>query len=133
MAGLIKDESGRLLLTVRAKDPKKGMLDLPGGFVEPGETAEAAIRREIREELGIELRKIEYFRSGANDYTYKGLTYSTLDLAFVCRPASFEGLRPADDVAGIVFLAPGEIVLEDVAFGSIRFFIMEYAGKNRHG
>lgn len=47
VAGLIFNEKGQLLLTIRAKDPGKGLLDLPGGFVDMGENADQALRREI--------------------------------------------------------------------------------------
>jgi len=43
----------RLLLTLRAADPKKGWWCLPGGFVEWGETPEEAARRELFEETGL--------------------------------------------------------------------------------
>jgi 8-oxo-dGTP diphosphatase len=51
------DEDGRVLLTQRpAGKPMAGLWEFPGGKVEPSETPEAALIREIREELGIELR-----------------------------------------------------------------------------
>ncbi|WP_106400821.1 NUDIX hydrolase [Actinocorallia populi] len=49
---VLVDESGRLLLIERADT---GGWGLPGGFMEPGESFEDAARREVREELGIEI------------------------------------------------------------------------------
>jgi 8-oxo-dGTP pyrophosphatase MutT (NUDIX family) len=49
---LFLDESDRLLLVVPSY---KDFLDLPGGYVEPGESPSTAARREVREELGIEI------------------------------------------------------------------------------
>ena len=86
--GLIVDEQDRLLVIVRADEPARGTWDLPGGFAEPGETAEETLRREVREETGLELASAEYVGSEPNTYPYKGITYPTLDLAFLCRPAA---------------------------------------------
>ena len=48
---IIVNKAGQILMEVRAKEPKFGMLDVPGGFVEHGETAEVACVRECREEF----------------------------------------------------------------------------------
>ncbi|MGV1013492.1 MAG: NUDIX domain-containing protein [Methyloceanibacter sp.] len=52
---VIYDRAGRVLLIRRKHEPFKGAYALPGGFVEIGETTEAACRREVQEEVGIEL------------------------------------------------------------------------------
>ena len=50
---VILDGQGRILLIRRKHEPFKGAFALPGGFVEIGETVEAACRREVLEETGI--------------------------------------------------------------------------------
>jgi 8-oxo-dGTP diphosphatase len=52
---LIQDENGRVLLIKRAVKPFKGVWCLPGGKVEEGERVEAALEREIIEELGVRI------------------------------------------------------------------------------
>lgn len=54
----IYDPEGRVLLIRRGHDPYAGGYALPGGFVEIGETMEAACRREVREETGIEVGEL---------------------------------------------------------------------------
>ena len=53
---VVRDDSGRLLLVLRRNDPGRGLWSLPGGRVAPGETVEAAVRREGREETGLDVR-----------------------------------------------------------------------------
>lgn len=56
VAGLIVDEAGRVLLAQRRADQAHPLLwELPGGKVEPGEAPEAALARELVEELGVEV------------------------------------------------------------------------------
>ena len=55
VAGVIRDALGRILLARRtAGRDLAGLWEFPGGKVEPGETAEAALARELHEELGIQ-------------------------------------------------------------------------------
>ena len=56
VGALVHDAAGRLLMIQRGHDPHRGRWTLPGGRVEPGETAEAAVVREIGEETGLEIR-----------------------------------------------------------------------------
>ena len=55
---VIFDPVGRVLLIRRKHEPSAGSHALPGGFVKIGETVEAACRREVREEAGIEVSEL---------------------------------------------------------------------------
>lgn len=55
-AAIVRD--GKLLLIRRLRPPEAGFWSLPGGKVDPFETVEATARREIAEELGIELKAL---------------------------------------------------------------------------
>jgi len=54
---------GEEILLARGKNFAEGMYSTPAGFVEPGETLEEAVAREITEELGITVANIRYFGS----------------------------------------------------------------------
>ena len=81
---IIRNEQDEILVGKRVFNPAKGTLDLPGGFVDFGENAETAARREIEEEVGIKLdeSKLKYLFSLPNEYMYSGFLISTMDLFF---------------------------------------------------
>jgi mutator protein MutT len=93
---LINDKD-ELLFAERARNPQKGKYDFPGGFVDFGETAETAARRELQEELGVESQRLELITTIAN--RYDELT-TTVDCIYICRAWTNE-ILPADDVASI--------------------------------
>ena len=62
----------KLLVLKRRDDPFKGLWDLPGGFMQEGEAPEEALKREIKEELGIDLRNPFFMRSFPGTYFWKG-------------------------------------------------------------
>jgi len=119
-AAFIQNENGDLLACRRAKEPVKGTLDLPGGFVDNDETAEKAIVREIKEELNGEVEKLEYLFSLPNLYEYCGLTVPTLDMFFACRLKSTENLKASDDVEALEFIPLNKLQPEHFGLKSIR-------------
>jgi ADP-ribose pyrophosphatase YjhB (NUDIX family) len=53
VGAVVRDGQGRLLLVQRAQPPGRGLWSVPGGRVEPGETAPEAVVREVAEETGL--------------------------------------------------------------------------------
>jgi NAD+ diphosphatase len=119
VAVLIEQE-GRYIFLKRGKDPGRGLLDLPGGFIDPGETAEEACKREIMEEIGIPIGNLRFLFSHPNTYPYKGITYKTCDLLFQGKAGGGEFVRQEEEVEEILLLRKEEISLNDMAFPSIR-------------
>ena len=119
-AGVIIDELGRMVVLVRGQEPGRGKWDLPGGFVDPGETAEEALRREVREELGLEVTALRYLGSWPNVYDYMGVRYRTVDFGFVCEVAGAEGARAMEsEIAETLLLEPRDVDIERFAFASV--------------
>ncbi|MBM3846294.1 MAG: NUDIX domain-containing protein [Verrucomicrobia bacterium] len=127
-AALILRNDGEALFIRRAKDPGKGMLAMPGGFIDMDETAEDAVRREVREEVGLEIGGLEFLCSHPNPYSYRGIVYPVLDLFFVARAPDGQAPRALDDVAGFVWLDPRRIDSAGLAFPSMRHAIRVYQG-----
>jgi ADP-ribose pyrophosphatase YjhB (NUDIX family) len=126
VGAIIPDEQGRILLLRRAKDPRKGKLGAPGGFMDPGETVEVALRREVMEEVNLDVVSMEYLYSAPNYYEYRGITYPTADLFFVGHVKSFETLRAMDEVESVLFADPREIDEKEIAFPSLYQAIRVY-------
>ena len=118
MAVLTLDD--RILLARRAHDPAKGKLDLPGGFVDPDESAEAALRRELKEEMGLVLEAMTYLGSAPNRYAYGGMVYPTCDLVYHSPLDTIPSVLDKTEVSEVVLLKPHEIVLDELAFPSNR-------------
>jgi ADP-ribose pyrophosphatase YjhB (NUDIX family) len=139
--GCVIDVDGRLLFLVRGKEPSIGKLDLPGGFVDPGEGALEGLYREIKEEIGwsppiphgAPLTEIfTFLDSFHNQYPYKNIIYNTCDMYFYL---SAPGLRERDlvlekaEIAGVRFLKPEEIDMNEIAFDSTRRAVQAYLQK----
>ena len=80
------------------------MLGPPGGFLDFGETAEKAVRREIEEETGLDVRIEAYLGSFPNRYLYRDILYPTLDIFFLCRVEPFRSAAALEEVESLVIL-----------------------------
>lgn len=128
-AAFILNAKGELLVVRRAKEPAKDTLDLPGGFVDNGETAEEGILREIKEETGLEVQQVEYLFSIPNIYRYSGMDIHTLDMFYLCHVEEDE-VRPADDVAECMWIPLGKVYVERFGLRSIRQAVHTFLQRN---
>ncbi len=87
VAGIIEDKAtGKILATERGYGEFKGLWEFPGGKIEPGETREAALVRELQEELAIEAKIEKFIGTVEYDYPKFHLTMH----AFLCVVANGE-------------------------------------------
>lgn len=126
VACFVKNKDGDLLVVRRAKDPAKGTLDLPGGFLDMHETAEEAAAREIKEETGLDIISCRYLFSLPNIYLYMGFHVHTLDLIFECQVDSFAGVQAADDAEEVLIVSSSQLNPGDFGLDSIRKAIKIY-------
>lgn len=126
---VILEKEGEILFTVRQKDPKKGRLDLPGGFTDPDETAEESCIRELREELNLPLKPedLQYFTSHPNQYAYGGIIYKTEDLIFIGKlPKEWNMQLEKEEIQAIQWIKKSEIDLAQIGFDSLRYAVQKY-------
>ncbi len=132
-AGIIINEKDEILLTVRGIEPHKGKLDLPGGFVDPGESLENAVIREVKEELNLEVKNIKFVGSAPNTYFYSQITVFTTDVGFLCQIDDFSSIKPQDDISDYKFYKFEEIPFEDISSPSITKIIELFIKKRNSG
>jgi len=113
-------------------DPDKGKLDLPGGFVDPNETAQEAACREVKEEMGMEIRpeQLRFITTFPNNYLYKDVAYRTMDIFFECslEEEQVQIVAP-DEIKALQWYSLEEIPEDMIGFISVRTVIHQL--KNR--
>ena len=120
-AGVIaEDREGRLLLVRRAKEPGRGLLGVPGGFVDIGERAEESARREAREETGVEVEGLRFLGSWPNLYEWRGVAYPVVDLYFTGRAREGSIARARHEVEEVLWLRLDEVDPATLAFPTTR-------------
>jgi ADP-ribose pyrophosphatase YjhB (NUDIX family) len=78
------DRDGEFLALRRAGEPKQGEWNMPGGFVEAGESGPEAIAREVLEETGLEIEVEEVIGIFASTYGEGEDAKPIFDVAFLC-------------------------------------------------
>ncbi len=120
VAAVIFDEQGRIFATQRGYGEWKDWWEFPGGKIEPGETPQQALRREIREELDADIEVGELLRTIDYDYPTFHLTMH----CFKCRLANghltlleheaAKWLTPSD-LQSVRWLPADEEIIQDLS------------------
>lgn len=103
---VVLDDQGRVLLARRAHDPGQGLWDLLGGFMDEGEEPLETLRRELREEAGLEIEVGDFLGGIPDRYGQEGTW--TVNLYWTVRVAAGDP-EPADDVAELAWVPTGSL------------------------
>ncbi|MDR3704070.1 MAG: NUDIX hydrolase [Candidatus Sulfopaludibacter sp.] len=118
--GAIMLRRDRILMAQRGKEPLKGWWSLPGGALETGESLADGVRREVREETGLEIEPLgvlEIFerilrdQDGTPEYHYVLIDY-------VCRVTGGT-LFPGDDVCAVDWVRRADLPNLQITEGTL--------------
>lgn len=105
-SAIVLDGEERVLLARRAHDPGRGLWDLLGGFMDEGEEPLETLRRELREETGLEIEVGDFLGGVPDRYGEDGIW--TMNLYWTARVSA--GVpEPADDVAELAWAPLAEL------------------------
>ncbi len=129
--GLILVYKERVVLTRRNLPPALGKLSLPGGFAEPGESADEAALRECREEIGLQPRTLRYLASYPNNYLYKNVLYSSCDIFYTAKLRALNYTLQEEEISELILVDPEKIDYSDIAFPSVEKALKTYCARFR--
>lgn len=120
---LIFNSKKEVLLVERRFEPRKDMLDFPGGFVDIGENFFKSAVREAKEELGIDILEsdLEFFADLNDQYDYSKLTFHTMGLVLrVTKTFEIDEMQAMDDAKSLKFYPVDRIPIERMGFESMK-------------
>lgn len=123
-AGCTVVRDGKALVARRAREPEKGRLDVPGGFLLPGEDPITGLKREVDEELGIEIDVSVSDCVSMVPHEYGDEGDFVLSLGFVARLVSGEP-SASDDVQEILWVSRDELDELDFAWSHDRELVRQ--------
>ncbi|MER7968540.1 NUDIX hydrolase [Streptomyces sp. NPDC096080] len=106
---------GRVLLIERGWPPHKGALALPGGHVDPGETAREAAARELAEETGVSLDPADLVMVGVYDTPGRDPRGRYVSVAYLATVPNGTTARAGDDATAVRWLPltnPGHLAFD---------------------
>lgn len=125
-AVIITNEKDEILLVKRKFPPMEGTWDLPGGFMHPFETLEMSVQREVREELGVDVKIGRIVGVYADTYLYQGIKNGTIGIAVTATLLSDAPLIAADDISGFEYFSKNTALDQTIGFESMRRAIRDY-------
>ncbi len=120
----------KILLMKRSYEPFKGKFELPGGFMEEGETIEETCVREAKEETGLDVEPLEIL----GVYSNKGRDPrgQTIGVAFICKPKNLD-VKISGEATEARWFDLNEIDMSNLGFGHAKFLEDFKKWKNQKG
>lgn len=113
VGAIITDQAGRLLLIRRGHEPEAGRWSLPGGRIEPGETDQQAVVREVREETGLAVTCGTLAGEVRRPWRDGGI----LEIRDYTATVTGGELAPGDDAADARWVTPGDLAVLPLTSG----------------
>ena len=115
VGAVVTDGQGRLLIIQRGHDPGAGLWSIPGGRIEPGETDEQALVRELLEETNLQVKVGRLI----GRVQRPGLGEAVIDIRDYVVTVTGGTLRAGDDAADARWVTVAELALLEVTEGLI--------------
>ena len=120
-------KNNKILLLKRNEEPFKGNWDLPGGYMQEDETPDQTLKREIKEELGIDDTKLTFIKTLPGNGQWKEYYYPILNHFFLTEIAG--NIEINKENSEFQFVDLKSINVTDIAFDSNQKIIVELQKK----
>ena len=115
VGAIVFDRQGRLLMIQRGHDPGAGLWSIPGGRIEPGETDEQAVVRELLEETNLQVM----VGTLVGRVRREGPSGTVIDIRDYAATVAAGTLRAGDDAADARWVTAAELARLEVTEGLI--------------
>ncbi len=126
IVSITRNDGAELLLARGARHPS-GFYSVLAGFVEPGETLETCVRREIMEEVGLDVKNVRYF--GSQPWPFP----NSLMIAFTCEYAGGEIVMQEEEIADAGWFTPNNMPQVPPSLSISRALIDDFVANWRDG
>lgn len=124
-AVIIENEKKEIMLVKRKFDPMKGYWDLPGGFMNAYESLQDSVKREIKEELGVEINLGKIIGVYKDIYVFQNIANPVIGIVVLAKIK--KGIiKVSDDISTYKYFPKDKVLKQKLAFPSIKQGVSDY-------